>query len=139
MIEHVRKEWLAETLHEIHGRLRPGGFFFVWCDPLYHSPKGSLLHRYAADPWHHLFSSLERLREAVLSHNTTTCVREWQQFMELNRLTAEEILEAGRMAGFGVDRELRFRTELRPPESLCRVYSSDVLTTTSTQILFVKR
>ena len=139
VLEHVSREWLVETLSEIRERLRPGGYFFVWCDPLYHSPRGSLLHRYDLHHWHHLLTSLEQLRETVLSQSSATSAREWQQFLELNRLTADDILEAGVQAGFQVDRELRFRTEQRPPERLLRIYDLDVLTTTSTQILFVKR
>ena len=138
VIEHISNEWLLETMREIRDKLREGGFFFVWCDPLYHSPKGSLLHRYNADDWHHFLFSIEKLQECVLSQSTATAAREWQQFLGLNRLTADDIIEAGLNAGFRVDRELRFRSQQRPPERLSRIYNLDVLTTASVQILFVK-
>ncbi len=138
VLEHVRQDWLLDTVKGLASRLRRGGFLFVYCDPLYFSPRGSLLHRYNVDFWQHLLFSIDALRSSVLSYGNPTAVREWQQFMELNRMTAGDLLLAGQEAGLAVTRHQRFATDLPLPTQLLQTYNADVLSTSAIQVLFSK-
>ena len=138
VLEHVRQDWLSDTVRSLADRLRRGGFLFVYCDPLYFSPRGALLHRYKIDSWQHLMFSLDALRSSVLSHGNPTAVREWQQFMELNRMTAGDLLLAGEEAGLVVVRQQRFVVDLPLPTQLLQTYNPEVLSTSAIQVLFSK-
>ncbi len=137
VFEHIREELLVDTFAALKQRLSKGGFLFIFSNPLYFSPQGSHLYKYFKSPWHHLTLPLDQLREGVVSSDFRASeIREWQQFLQLNRLTALDLM--GRASGGGLKR-LRHhmsKTELVPPPRLTRVYDNDALTTTGLTAIF---
>ena len=100
VFEHVREDLMVDLFKSLKNRLAPKGSLFVQVSPLYFSPQGSHLYKYFKSPWHHLILSLDELREGVVSAEfRPTETREWRQFMELNRLTAHEIIGRAGTAG----------------------------------------
>lgn len=134
---HVREDIILDLLKTLRSRLNKNGVLFIQANPLYFSPRGSHLYNYFKSPWHHLILSLDTLQEGVLSdHATDSAKREWAQFLELNRLTAKDILGRALEAGFKLVREQSFSTDIVPPPRLTRVYDKDVLMTTELLALF---
>jgi hypothetical protein len=121
----------------IKSSLQPEGLFFLQIDPLYFSPRGSHLYRFFKAPWHHLLLSIDELRESACAPaNGEVGLREWQQFIELNRLTGRQIIEQAKAGGLQLLRAQFFSTELEPPPCLLDVYQSDALTTVGLYALF---
>ena len=136
VFEHVQEDCIIDIFRDLKSRLKTDAKLFLVTEPLYYSPNGSHLYRYHKTPWHHLIMSLDKLRDGVISENAEeTQLREWQQFMDLNRLTAQQIREAAVSAGFEVLREQIFRTGQEPPERLTHIYQAEVLTATGVQLL----
>ena len=107
------------------------------CDPLYHSPNGSHLQKYLKQPWRHLEDPISILRDQVITEAARTPqLRDWEQFLELNRFSAQEMIRTVEAAGFKTVRRQLFKTESEPPARLKEVYSAEVLTTTGLQALF---
>jgi trans-aconitate methyltransferase len=137
VFEHVREDLMIELFRTLKERLAPGGVLFVQINPLYFSPQGSHLYKYFKSPWHHLILSLDQLRDGVLSADfNATQSREWRQFMELNRLTGQEIIGRATASGLKSVRVQFFQTDQLPPPRLTRVYNSEVLKTTEFMALF---
>ncbi|CCD91737.1 conserved hypothetical protein [Bradyrhizobium sp. ORS 375] len=137
VFEHVREDVMIDLFSSLKKRLAPNGLLFVQVNPLYFSPQGSHLYKYFKSPWHHLILSLDELREGVLSAEfQPTETREWRQFLELNRLTAQDIIGRAGAAGLKRLRDQFFQTDQIPPPRLARVYNPDVLRTTEFMALF---
>lgn len=137
VFEHVREDLMTELFRSLKSRLAKNGLLFVQVNPLYFSPRGSHLYNYFKSPWHHLILSLESLREGVLSDQPNEREqREWTQFLDLNRLTARDIIGRATDAGLKLVREQHFKTDLAPPPRLTRIYDKDVLTTNEFIALF---
>jgi hypothetical protein len=137
VFEHVREDIMMDLFKGLKSRLSKNGLLFVQVNPLYFSPRGSHLYNYFKSPWHHLILSLESLREGVLSdHATDNARREWTQFLELNRLTAKDIIGRASAAGLKLVKEQYFTTDVVPPPRLTRVYDKDVLMMTEFMALF---
>jgi 2-polyprenyl-3-methyl-5-hydroxy-6-metoxy-1,4-benzoquinol methylase len=137
VFEHVREDEMVDIFKQLKGLLRKGGVLFVQVNPLFFSPRGSHLYRYFKEPWHHLLLPLNALRDGVFAKGVTeTHTREWQQFLELNRLTARDILGRASAAGLKRTREQFFKTEVTPPLRLTRVYNEEVLRTNEMMALF---
>jgi len=137
VVEHVREDMLVSLFQDLKSRLAEGGVIFVQVNPLYFSPQGSHLYKYFSSPWHHLILSLDQLRDGVLSaHSPATESREWRQFLELNRLTAQDIIGRASAAGLKRPREQFFKTDIVPPPRLARLYNNDALTTVEFMALF---
>jgi SAM-dependent methyltransferase len=134
---HIPEHDIAPTFEHLRGSLSKGGRLFIQSSPLYFSPEGSLLGRYYKAPWHHLLLTIDQLRDGVFSAGAGgTETREWHQFLGLNRLTAEDIIDRATGAGLNLNRIKKLHTELVPPPRLTRVYDADVLTTTEFMALF---
>jgi cyclopropane fatty-acyl-phospholipid synthase-like methyltransferase len=101
VFEHISEREIVNCFATVRDRLRPNGVFFFQIAPLYHSSKGSHLSRYASEPWHHLRHSIHDLRRMVFASNASQASkdREWQQFVELNRLTVDDFFDAAERAG----------------------------------------
>ena len=137
VFEHVRDELMVDLFHNLKERLSPGGLLFIQVDPLYFSPRGSHLYNYFKSPWHHLVLSLDALREGVLADKPSLKEqREWTQFLELNRLTAQDIVGRAVAAGLKLVKMQTFTTDIDPPPRLARVYDRDVLTTREVMAVF---
>jgi hypothetical protein len=136
VFEHIPETSLIDTFQAIRARLKPNGLFFLFSEPLYYSPRGSHLYRYSSVPWHHLLGSIDEVRDQVLSAKVTaTELREWQQFLDLNRISANGLRHHAITAGFTVLQERLSKTDLIPPEQLTSVYHLNILQTTSIQLL----
>jgi SAM-dependent methyltransferase len=135
--EHIRASQIAPACRRIKSSLKPTGLFFMQIDPLYFSPRGSHLYRFFKEPWHHLLLSIEELREGTCAPAEGELgAREWQQFVELNRLTGGQIIDHAQQGGLRLIREQFFSTDLKPPAPLLDIYSSEVLTTVGLYALF---
>lgn len=142
--EHVQRDQLLPILRDLHACLRPGGVFFLQIEPLFHSPFGSHLRRYIDAPWHHLLVPEEALWGAIEAHQGPMDAAEvdfgfadfgvegykrfvFNEYQQLNRLTADELVALSRQAGFEVMREERRHVDLTIPPALLERYPEDLL------------
>ncbi|AYM97751.1 class I SAM-dependent methyltransferase [Acidovorax sp. 1608163] len=142
--EHVRRDQLATILADLHACLRPGGYFFIQIEPLYFSPYGSHLRRYDDTPWHHLLATEDELWKVIENHQGPIDPAEvdfgfadfgvdgykrfvFNEYKALNRLTADELVQFAKGAGFSVAREERRTVDLEVPEGLLSQYPRDWL------------
>ena len=138
VFEHISVSRVNDTFGRIKDSLRKGGYFFLQIDPLYFSPRGSHLYAYFDSPWHHLTLSLDELRERVFASpgGEERHRREWQQFLELNRLTATDFLGRAKANGLKLLRRQLRQTDSELPPRLSRSYDRDALTTEELVALF---
>jgi hypothetical protein len=142
--EHVRRDQLPAILADLHACLRPGGYFFIQIEPLYFSPYGSHLRRYDDTPWHHLLATEDELWKVIENHQGPIDPAEvdfgfadfgvdgykrfvFNEYKALNRLTADELVQFAKGAGFSVAREERRTVDLDVPEGLVSQYPRDWL------------
>ena len=142
--EHVQRDQLLPILQDLHACLRPGGVFFLQIEPLFHSPYGSHLRRYDEVPWHHLLVTEEVLWNTIEAHEGPINAEEvdfgfadfgvegykrfvFKEYQQLNRLTADELVDLVRQAGFSVEKQERRSVEMAPPPELLSRYSDEVL------------
>lgn len=142
--EHVARDQLLPILRDLQACLRPGGVFFLQIEPLYFSPFGSHLRRYNEQPWHHLLASPDELWRIIEAHDSPIDGAEvdfgfadfgvegykrfvFEEFLALNRLTADELVALAAEAGFRVLRQERRQVDLPIPESLRGQYPETLL------------
>lgn len=142
--EHVRRDQLSTILADLHACLRPGGYFFIQIEPLFYSPYGSHLRRYDDTPWHHLLAGEDELWKVIENHQGPIDPAEvdfgfadfgvdgykrfvFNEYKALNRLTADELVQFAKGAGFSVAREERRTVDLDVPEGLLSQYPRDWL------------
>lgn len=142
--EHVQRDQLLPILRDLHACLRPGGVFFLQIEPLFYSPYGSHLRRYIDAPWHHLLVPEEALWQAIEMHQGPIDAAEvdfgfadfgvegykrfvFNEYQQLNRLTADELIALSRQAGFEVLREERRYVDLPVSPALLERYPEDLL------------
>lgn len=142
--EHVQRDQLAPILRDLHGCLRSGGYFFIQIEPLFYSPFGSHLRRYDDKPWHHLLASEDELWGVVQSHEGPIDAAEvdfgfadfgvdgykrfvFKEYLALNRLTSDELVELAVAAGFSVARQERRNVEMEVPSALRDRYPQEWL------------
>lgn len=152
--EHIERRHLAAIFRDIHDLLPVGGVFFLQIEPLYFSPHGSHLAAYIEQPWGHLLLSEDEVRERVRAAGVREQAKEHmrdaiapleqrksfhlRQYFGLNRVTADEIVQFGRQAGFAVKKEMRTRVDLAPPRELVERHGLDALRTNEIRVLFKK-
>lgn len=147
VFEHVDRPLLDGVVADLHATLKPGGVCFIQVDPLYYSPSGSHLGRFAVEPWSHLRMSHDDLRARVLSatpdlvppDEITEQFRErsfdeYQRFIfrhyeELNRITADELVGLFERNGFALLEQVRHRTGQEVPAELLARHSREDLVT----------
>lgn len=142
--EHVQREQLLPILRDLHTCLRPGGVFFLQIEPLFHSPWGSHLRRYIETPWQHLLVPEDELWREIEAHEGPIAADEvdfgfadfgvdgykrfvFEQYRELNRLTADELVALVQQAGFAVQRQERRSVDVQPPPELVERHGAEVL------------
>lgn len=142
--EHVHRDQLAPILRDLYACLRSGGYFFLQIEPLFYSPFGSHLRRYDEMPWHHLLATEEELWKVVETHAGPIDAAEvdfgfadfgvegykrfvFNEYLALNRLTADELVEIAMGAGFTVARQERRHVDFDIPEALRERYPHDWL------------
>lgn len=154
--EHVQREQLLPILQDLYACLRSGGYFFLQIEPLYYSAFGSHLGRYDAQPWHHLQVDDVHLWQVIEACNTPLHPDEvdfgfadfgpdgykrfvFKEYQELNRLTADELVELVHRAGFSIVREERRHYEPQSlPTDLLERYPREVLTNNEIFLLMQK-
>ena len=143
--EHVQRDQLLPILSDLCACLKPGGYFFLQIEPLFYSAFGSHLRRYDDVPWHHLLVDEDALWKAIDSYDGELNPDEvdfgfadfgpegykrfvFKEYRELNRLTADELVDIAEQAGFTVARQERRTYEPAPvPEALLAQYSRELL------------
>ncbi|BCN37391.1 hypothetical protein ALDI51_07100 [Alicycliphilus denitrificans] len=142
--EHVQRDQLLPILRDLHACLRTGGVFFLQIEPLFYSPFGSHLRRYDEVPWHHLLVPEEELWRIIESHQGPIDAAEvdfgfadfgvegykrfvFKEYQQLNRLTADELVELAVCAGFAVERQERRCVDMPIPEALRERYPAEWL------------
>lgn len=154
VFEHIERELLDPIVADLHSALSPGGYFFLQVDPLFFSPQGSHLGRFAIAPWAHLRLSARELEHQVLSAAPETVPPDeiteqfrcmsfdeykrfiFQHYLELNRITADELVDVFVRNGFSAVWQRRRRTEDPIPEDLAGRYDEDLLRTCEIVALF---
>ena len=143
VFEHVPAGDVTRNFELVRDSLGPDGIFFFQNGGLYFNTEGShLKHLLPGERWHHLTNSISELHAKVMAADAPQRAKEgnWIQFTELNRLTADDFMDAASDAGLELMLEARLRdTGGPPPASLLRVYSEDVLMTTEVRALFRAR
>lgn len=142
--EHVRRDQLLPIFRDLHACLRPGGVFFLQIEPLFYSPWGSHLRRYIETPWQHLRVPEDELWREIEAHQGPIAADEvdfgfadfgvdgykrfvFEQYRELNRLTADELVALVEQAGFVVERQERRSVDVPPPPELVARHGEAVL------------
>lgn len=153
--EHVHKDQLVPIARDLHAALKPGGFFFLQIEPLYYSAFGSHLRRYNDVPWHHLLSSDEELWAQIQAHEGPIDGAErdfgfddfgvdgykkfvFNEYVALNRLTADDVVALMTGVGFHVVRQHRPQLEMQIPEALRGRYRDEDLLTNEIFLLLGK-
>lgn len=142
--EHVARDQLLPILRDLYACLRPGGVFFLQIEPLFYSPWGSHLRRYVEAPWHHLQVPQEQLWQLIDAHQGPIAADEvdfgfadfgvegykrfvFNEYLALNRLTADELVALARQAGFDLLRQERRMVDVPVPSALLQRYPEEWL------------
>ena len=154
--EHVQRDQVLPILRDLHGCLKPGGHFFLQIEPLYYSAFGAHLGRYDPTPWHHLLVSDEELWKVIEACDAPMNPDEvdfgfadfgpdgykkfvFKEYQELNRVTADELVDWAQQAGFTVARQERRHYEPAPvPEALLAQYPRELLTNNEIFLLLTR-
>jgi hypothetical protein len=154
VFEHVDRSILDRVVADFHTVLAPGGYCFLQVDPLFYSPQGSHLGRFATAPWAHLRMGDDELERFVMAAAPGTVppdeiteqfrsmsFDEYKRFIfrhyrELNRVTADELVALFTRNGFSLVWEKRRRTDEPIPDDLAGRYDEDLLRTCEIFALF---
>ena len=137
VFEHVDQRVLSAVLQAIRECLEPDGYFLAQIAPLYYSSQGSHLHHRIGVPWAHLYMQHDVLHERL----RTACVnpREaadlWGTYETLNRITANELVEHVRAAGFEIVRTHTTLEPAPPPAHLTAIFNEKILRTDQVLVL----
>jgi 2-polyprenyl-3-methyl-5-hydroxy-6-metoxy-1,4-benzoquinol methylase len=151
--EHVVRPVLKNVVADLFAALKPGGLFFAQIEPLYYSPFGSHLQRFTPQPWAHLLHSDAQMWQLIADHpldfaadqqdvmarvRDADTIRNFlnQSYLELNKLTAQELVDLLRGAGFVIEKEVRNQVQgYDIPSELSYRHPADVLLTNEVVIL----
>ena len=154
VFEHVERSILDRVVADFHCVLAPGGYCFLQVDPLFYSPQGSHLGRFATAPWAHLRMTEAELQRFVMAAAPGTVPAdeiteqfrsmsfdEYKQFIfrhyqELNRVSADELIALFTRNGFTLVWEKRRRTVEPIPADLLARHDEDLLRTCEIFALF---
>ncbi len=154
VFEHVDRAILDSVVAGFHAALAPDGLCFVQIDPLFYSPQGSHLGRFATAPWAHLRMDDETLERFVMAAAPETVPADeiteqfrsmpfdeykrfiFRHYRDLNRITADELVALFTRNGFALVWEKRRRTDETVPPDLVDRYDEDRLRTCEIQALF---
>jgi len=156
VFEHIEKNLLPTILADIYKVLPPRGVFFLQIEPLYYSPHGSHLSGLIKEPWAHLLLSPDELVRRIDSaepdemsdahKNKTFDVCSFTDFKAylkreygtLNRVTADELMQLVKEAGFVIEKRHLHLMDLQPPPALLHQYSSQNLRCNEIMLLLRK-
>lgn len=127
VMEHVSQPLLPSVLAGFHEILKPGGFLFIQIGPLYYSAYGHHLRGFIPEPWVHLTTQHNLLKDRVMKLEPTG--RIWGVYSTLNRLCAPELLALVSEAGFELLREYYSQDKEDIPRSIQAVYNPETIKT----------
>ena len=154
VFEHVERSILDHVVADFHTVLAPGGHCFLQVDPLFYSPQGSHLGRFATAPWAHLRMDEDELERFVMAAAPGTVPADeiteqfrsmsfdeykrfiFRHYQELNRVTADDLIALFTRNGFEVVWQKRRRTDEPIPGDLAGRYDEDLLRTCEIFALF---
>lgn len=141
-MEHVARKSFEAILRGLHDRLVGGGVMLIQISPLYFSPQGAHLWPCGYGPWEHLTKTAAEVADDIaeceaLNERQRKSVTE--MFLELNRLTAPELIQTVERIGFEVVRQQIERTQAVPTAALRSAYTLDALTTEQIVLLLRKQ
>jgi len=154
VFEHVERSILDRVVADFHSVLAPGGHCFLQVDPLFFSPQGSHLGRFATAPWAHLRMADDELERFVMAAAPGTVPADeiteqfrsmsfdeykrfiFRHYRELNRVTADELVALFTRNGFSLVWEKRRRTTESIPDDLAGRFDEDLLRTCEILALF---
>lgn len=143
VFEHIPARDVTRNFELVRQSLGPSGVFFFQIGGLYFHTEGShLKHLFPDEPWHHLTYSLAELEQRVFAtpHPEASKQSNWSQFMELNRLTCEDFLDAASDAGLELLSQSKILdTSIPIPPKLLRAYSEEALKTSEIRAVFKPR
>ena len=155
VLEHVDRQDLRPTAQILFETLRSGGIAFIQIEPLYYSAFGSHLQRVISQPWAHLLLEPDELERSVMSfegelveseqdlasrNGITPEFKRWlfDEYLGLNRLTGDELVQLFSSVGFEIIREHRGQRPEEPPPELCVRYNELDLKTNEIRLLLKK-
>jgi SAM-dependent methyltransferase len=137
VLEHVDRRLLPEVLHMLREALTPDGLLFVQVAPLYYSAEGSHLFERIPEPWGHLLNQHDvyyaKLAHAVEDPDERRAL--WSTYRTLNKLTADELIQATRDAGLHLLRTYTTRDTYEVPPRLPEIFNEAVLCTNQVVLL----
>ena len=155
VFEHVTD--VSSVLVDLLRVTRPGGALYVQIEPLFHGPYGSHLRRLVDQPWAHLLMDEETFLDMARSAHDNVAAPEQDilyrnnefervknyllgEYRSLNRITAEELLQAIADAGFSIESGIIIKVgNLTPPQRLVEQYGSELLLTNEILVCARKR
>jgi cyclopropane fatty-acyl-phospholipid synthase-like methyltransferase len=140
VFEHVDQSLMTSVLAALHRALKPSGFLFVQIAPLYYSLEGSHVVDKIADPFAHLWMQSDLFENRLESACSTRSQFDslLNMYRTLNRITAPELVDAIRKAGFTVLREYMTTNDGELPARVTAVFSETVLRTDQIVVLAQK-
>ncbi|PXF59234.1 MAG: SAM-dependent methyltransferase [Deltaproteobacteria bacterium] len=153
--EHIERPHLDTVVADLFDLLPQGGLFFLQIEPLYYSPFGSHLGRFIKQPWAHLLLDEETLKRTVLEYSDDIPANEkeynfyvrtfeeykafiYGEFLKLNKLTAEEVVDLFCGHGFKEIRKESYRVALPVPDILLEKYPEEDILTNEIRLLLQK-
>lgn len=153
--EHIERGLLDGVVSDLFALLPSGGVLFLQIEPLYYAPFGSHLGRFIKERWAHLLMDEATLWAAVAAHQEdipadekevnfhTRNIDEYKRFvfdeyLKLNRLTADELVALFCRHGFRILREERRWLPWDPPAELLERYPRELLVTNEILLLMRK-
>ncbi len=137
VFEHIEHRLLPSVLDLLRGALKPEGLLFIQVTPLFYSSEGSHMKRWVPEPWGHLLNQhndfCDKLRSACRDQAEFESL--WSTYRTLNRLTAPELVELVRGAGFEILRDYRTQDECQPSARLKQIFHNDILITNQIVLL----
>jgi cyclopropane fatty-acyl-phospholipid synthase-like methyltransferase len=137
VFEHVEQSFIPAVLQSLRGLLKPNGLFFMQVAPLYYSAEGSHMKPWIPEPWAHL-----RYQHSVYKDmlergcpDTNELRTLWSVYTTLNKVTADQLVQHAKNAGFEILRDYRTQDEIEPSEDLLRIFQRDVLITNQVVML----
>lgn len=152
VFEHIPQQQIPVIMRDLYAMLPANGLFFLQIEPLYYSPWGSHLRRFIDTPWAHLLWTSDKLRTAVLEYDGVIPPQHQGhqyramdmdafkrfhlgEFDSLNKVTASQMLDFMREAGFQIIREQRLQVDLNIPDELLKQYNEEDLLTNGILLL----
>jgi len=141
VFEHVEDRMLSTAVDLVRSALRQGGLFFAQIAPLYFSAEGSHLMHKIPETWGHLLNQHnvyhQKLCVAVPDAEERSAL--WSTYRTLNRITAPELVERIKGAGFDILRTYSTKESMDPPPRLLAIYQREVLITNQIVVLARRR